>query len=120
VLRDPLAAQSLTIAMDCLPSDTATIRTLLLDELRLIAREGLKPDELPRVHAQLRRAHEASVLDNLWWAERLVEAQHHGENRVQSIGSEDPIRGITADTLRRALRETLDRGSPSSVQLGSF
>ncbi|HLK90940.1 MAG TPA: insulinase family protein [Polyangia bacterium] len=105
--REPVARRTLQIAFECGPENVDRLRGAVFTALEKIGRDGVEPEILAKVAAQLRRQHQIDLRDNDWWSARLREAYRFGQDFAAANDVEPLLARITSADVQASVRRIL-------------
>jgi zinc protease len=105
--RAPRQRYDLRINFTCAPENVDKLRARVLDEVRTIAREGVKPDIVEKIKQSRRRAHETDLNLNGHWLGQLTYRYRYAEDPRRILEIDRWVDRVSSDAMKRAARRYL-------------
>jgi zinc protease len=107
VTRRPRERYDFRINFTCAPDNVDKLRRRVVDELRAIAQDGVKPDIIEKIKQSRRRAHETDLKLNGHWLGELAYRYRNGEPPQRILEIDRWVDRVSSDALKKAARRYL-------------
>jgi zinc protease len=107
VTRRPRERYDFRINFTCAPDNVDRLRQRVVDELRAIAQDGVKPDIIEKIKQSRRRAHETDLKLNGHWLGELAYRYRNGEPPQRILEIDRWVNRVSSDALKQAARRYL-------------
>jgi zinc protease len=110
VSREPTQRKGFRVFFGCNPDNVDKLKTAVFDEIGKIAKDGIGPLYLEKIHEQLRREHETNLKENRWWQNSLEEAYYYGDDFKVVTDVDAIAKRATSDHIKASAKRFFDPG----------
>lgn len=105
--RHPDGNFNLTISLPCAPARADELRTLMIQEIAKIQKDGPSNDELQKVIATFKNQYDKSIETNAFWMASLISYLERGENPHLILSFKERISKFSPEVIKRAAQTYL-------------
>ncbi|HWV56686.1 MAG TPA: insulinase family protein [Longimicrobiales bacterium] len=113
----PEPRYAIALAFGASPDRLDELTGVVFEQIRALAQDGPRPDEVDKVREQQRRARETSIRTNIFWVNQLIAYDRDGRPFEDILTYDRLLDGLSVESLRQAARDWLDTGEYIRVSL---